>query len=81
MPRLRRMSGSEAIAALRRFGFEMVSQRGSHAKLVRITEAGERQVVTVPTHSELDTGTARALFRQAARFIPADELRPYFYAD
>jgi len=81
MPRLRRMSGREVIAALGRFGFEIASQRGSHAKLVRHTAAGERQVLTVPMHGELDTGTTRALFRQASHFIPSDELRSCFYTD
>jgi len=81
MPRLRRLSGREVIATLRRFGFERVSQRGSHAKLARVGEDGERQVLTVPVHGELDPGTLRAILRQASRFVPSDQLRPFFYTE
>ncbi len=80
MARLRRLSGPEVIAILGRFGFEPVSQRGSHVKLVRVTAEGSRQVLTVPNHRELDTGTCRAILRQAARFVPEDELLPFFRA-
>jgi predicted RNA binding protein YcfA (HicA-like mRNA interferase family) len=50
------MSGAELISVFGRFGFEVVSTRGSHAKLRRfIGEA--KQTITVPIHSDLDTGT------------------------
>ncbi|HMO94716.1 MAG TPA: type II toxin-antitoxin system HicA family toxin [Tepidiformaceae bacterium] len=62
------------------FGFEVVSVRGSHAKLRR-TADGQRQTLHVPLHSELDTGTAQAIFRQAAGYISAADLRPHFYSD
>jgi len=81
MPRLRRLSGPEAIAILARFGFRRASQRGSHVKLVRSGPAGEREVLTVPEHAELDRGTLRAIFRQATRYISAEELHPHFYHD
>lgn len=81
MPKLRRLSGKEVIAILLRFGFATVSQKGSHVKLARTLAAGERQILTVPLHSELDTGTARAILRQAARYIPLTDLAPHFYSD
>jgi len=40
---------------------------------------GHSQTLTVPAHSELDTGTLRAILRQASQFIPLDELRSHFY--
>lgn len=64
-----------------RFGFRIHAQRGSHVKLRRISAGGNRQTLTVPTHGELDAGTLQAIFRQAHRFIPEDELRKEFYAD
>ena len=67
------------LAALSAFGFEVVSTRGSYAKLRRELAEGTRQVLTVPLHRELAPGTLRAVFRQATRFIPADELQPYFF--
>ena len=81
MPRLRRLTSREVLRILRGFGFEVASMRGSHAKLIRMTASGERQVLTVPVHSQLQAGTVRAIYRQASRFIPGDELRASFFAD
>jgi predicted RNA binding protein YcfA (HicA-like mRNA interferase family) len=76
---LKVLSGQEVINILKSFGFSVVSQRGSHVKLRRISSSGEKQTLTVPIHHELDQGTLRAIFRQATRYIPEGELRPYFY--
>jgi len=81
MPRLRRLSSRQVLRILQGFGFEVASMRGSHAKLVRMTASGERQVLTVPVHSQMQTGTVRAIYRQASRFVPGDELRAKFFAD
>jgi hypothetical protein len=48
-------------------------------KLAREVE-GSRQVLTVPLHAELDSGTLRAIFRQASRFIAEQDLRSHFYS-
>ena len=79
MPKLRRLSGDEVIGVFRSFGFRVASQHGSHAKLVREAPSG-RQVLTIPAHRELDSGTLRAIIRQASRFVAADELHPHFYS-
>ena len=79
MPGLRRMSGRELVAVLQMFGFEPISQRGSHIKLRRTAPNGERQTLIVPEHPELDTGTLRAILRQASRYIPMEDLQPHFY--
>lgn len=81
MPRLRGLSGAEVITILGRFGFSVHSLRGSHAKLRRELPGGSTQTLTVPTHSELDTGTCRAILRQASRFIPEESLHAHFYTD
>ncbi len=78
--KLRPLSGREVLAILRRFGFAVTSIRGSHAKLKRITADEEKQTLVVPLHEELDRGTLQAIFRQASRYVPQDELRPHFYA-
>jgi predicted RNA binding protein YcfA (HicA-like mRNA interferase family) len=79
-PRLRRLSSREVLRALGSFGFEVVSTRGRHASLRRDAPRGGSQILTIPVHEELATGTLRAIFRQATRFIPEDELRPFFYS-
>jgi len=81
MPRLRRLSGAEIVTILGRFGFALHAQRGSHAKLRRVLPDGAVQTLTVPVHDELDTGTSRAIYRQASRFITEQDLRPHFYAE
>ena len=81
MPKLRRLSGAEIIAILGRFGFTVHSQRGSHVKLRRVLSGGVVQTLTIPAHPELDTGTCRAILRQAARFVPEEDLHPHFYSD
>jgi predicted RNA binding protein YcfA (HicA-like mRNA interferase family) len=81
MPKLRRLSGTEIVTVLAQFRFSVHSQRGSHVKLRRQLADGTVQTLTVPAHPELDTGTCRAILRQASRFIPEEQLRPYFYSD
>jgi predicted RNA binding protein YcfA (HicA-like mRNA interferase family) len=60
MPKLRRISGREAIRILQRLGFKQVRQRGSHVVLRK----GNRGCV-VPLHDELAPGTLRSVLRQA----------------
>ena len=78
MPKLRVLSGANLLAILQLFGFEVLSQRGSHVKLIRLQD-GRRQILTVPNHKELDKGTLKAIYRQASAFIPEDELTAHFY--
>jgi predicted RNA binding protein YcfA (HicA-like mRNA interferase family) len=80
-PKLRRLSGEEVVAILSKFDFVFHTQRGSHIKLRRTSSAGEKQTLTVAAHKELDIGTLRAIFRQASKYIPEEELRPYFYSE
>ncbi|MEM1557476.1 MAG: type II toxin-antitoxin system HicA family toxin [Thermoproteota archaeon] len=79
MPRLKVLSGKDVVKILSRFGFVTVSQKGSHIKLRRILSDGTKQTLTIPLHEELDKGTLKAIYRQALRFIPEEELKPYFY--
>jgi predicted RNA binding protein YcfA (HicA-like mRNA interferase family) len=79
MAKLKRLSSRQIIKILQEFGFCVVSVRGSHAKLRREAAGCPPQVLTVPLHRELAPGTVQAVYRQALRFIPEDELRPRFY--
>jgi predicted RNA binding protein YcfA (HicA-like mRNA interferase family) len=64
MPRLRRVSGEEAIRALERLGFERVRQRGSHVILKKEMAHGSIGCV-VPLHRQLAIGTLRGILQQA----------------
>ena len=77
--RLRPLTGREVLRALGRFGFEVVSTRGSHAKLRRILADGSKQTLTVPVHRTLATGTLYAIYRQASRYVSERELRRCFF--
>ena len=81
MPRLKRLKAREVLRALRGFGFEVASMRGSHAKLVRIAPFGRKEILVIPVHRDLTVGTLHAIYRQASRFIPAEDLRSEFLAD
>ena len=56
----RDISGAEAVRALRRLGFTLGEQEGSH---IRLTKGGLR--VTVPNHKSLAVGTLKSILRQA----------------
>ena len=76
--RLKDLSARDVLRALKSFGFAVVSIRGSHAKLRRESASG-RQTLLVPLHKQLAPGTLRAIFRQACRYIPEEDLRPWFF--
>ena len=79
-PRLRRLSSRDVLRALGTLGFEVVSTRGSQAKLRRVTPGGAAQILTLPLHRELAPGTLRAIYRQVSRFVSEDDLQPLFFA-
>ncbi len=41
---------------MRKLGYEIIRQKGSHVRLRKITEAGEHHI-TVPKHPEMAKGT------------------------
>lgn len=83
MPRLRRLTGKEVLKILGGFGFEIHSQKRSHIKLQRITEAGEKQRILVAVHGSktIRPGTLKSIYRKASSYIDEDDLRSHFYAD
>ncbi len=62
MTKLPRISGRDCVSALLKLGFREKRQHGSHIVLRRENPFAQ---VVVPDHSELDTGTLRAILRQA----------------
>jgi predicted RNA binding protein YcfA (HicA-like mRNA interferase family) len=70
MPKLRRVSGEEAIRALERVGFRRLRQRGSRVILKKETAQGSVGCV-VPLHRELAIGTLQGILQQAK--VPPEE--------
>lgn len=81
MTHLRRLSSRDVLRALGSFGFQVVSIRGSHAKLRRALAGGQRQTLTIPVHKSLAPGTLHAIFRQTSRYIPEVDLKPWFFTE
>ena len=79
--KLRSLSGDDIVRILARFGFQMVSQRGSHAKLRRIGNCGHKQTLHIPLHRALRRGILHAIYQQALMYIPDAGLRPHFFTD
>lgn len=69
MPKL--YSARQIVKALKRIGFEVVSQKGSHIKLRR-TFGGEIYTAIVPNHKEVALGTLQSILKQAG--ITKEEL-------
>ena len=63
MPKLPAVTAREVLRALRRDGWQITRQTGSHAHLTHATKAGK---VTVPIHSgDVKDGTLRSILKQA----------------
>jgi len=80
-PKYKVLSGSDIIKLFQKFGFEIVSQKGSHVKLKRLIK-GQKQVLVIPNHRELDIGTLKSIYRQASVYISEELLTDHFlYSD
>ena len=72
MPPLPRVTGREAVQALGKLGWVVVTQKGSHAQLKHPHRGGR---VTVPLHAgeTIGPGLLRSVLNQAG--VTVDELR------
>jgi predicted RNA binding protein YcfA (HicA-like mRNA interferase family) len=72
VPRLPSISGERLVKALKRAGFEVLRQKGSHVSLER--KIGDKVFRTVvPQHPTLAKGTLSDILKQSG--LTADELR------
>jgi len=58
MTKLPQVSGKETIRALKKIGFVVVHQRGSHVKLSRAI-GNQKQIVIIPLQKVIKKGTLR----------------------
>jgi len=70
-PKLPVVSGEDLIRVLRKFGYEIVRQKGSHVRL-RNESQPTRLPVTVTLHEEIARGTLRSILGDAS--ITVEEL-------
>lgn len=60
MPKIPRISSRECVAAMRRIGFVLARQKGSHIVLRRGSSG-----CVVPNHKEIRVGTLSGILKQA----------------
>jgi len=80
MPKLKILSGNEILKIFISLGFEIVNQKGSHVKIRRINN-NNKETLLIPNHKQVDTGTTRAIVRQASKYIASEILQKHFYAE
>lgn len=61
----RDVSGEELVRSLRRFGYEITRQTGSHIRVTLKFEGGEHHV-TIPAHKHLKVGTVSGILGDVA---------------
>jgi predicted RNA binding protein YcfA (HicA-like mRNA interferase family) len=72
MPKL--YSAKEVVRALKRAGFNKVSQRGSHIKMRGIWRR-KLQTVIIPNHKQIAFGTFQSILNQASMML--EELKTF----
>ncbi len=61
----RNVSGSDLVKLFRKYGYEVVRQKGSHIRLSRTSGEGTHNL-TVPNHDPVKLGTLNAILSDAA---------------
>ncbi len=74
-PRLPQVSGEALVALLRRLGYQVARQRGSHIQLTKTTASGEHRI-TVPDHKTIAKGTLNDILSKVSLWagIPKEDI-------
>lgn len=67
----RDVSGHELANILRRYGYQVARQSGSHVQL-ETTILGTSHIVTVPAHRSLKVGTLNSILSRVANYLKID---------
>ena len=67
----RELSGEKLARLLRKYGYEVTRQTGSHIRLT--TRVGEEHHLTVPAHASLRVGTLNAILGDLATHLGKDK--------
>jgi len=63
----RNVSGQELIKSLRKLGYEVSRQKGSHIRLTCLNPKGQHHI-SIPNHDPLKIGTLSAILQDIANF-------------
>ena len=67
----RDLSGTKLASLLRRRGYEITRQTGSHLRLTSILKGTEHHT-TIPRHKELRVGTLNSILTDVASYLEVD---------
>lgn len=70
----RDLSGHELAKLLRRYGYELVRQTGSHIRLTS-TLRGTPHHVTIPAHDPIKVGTLAGILSEIAIYVEIDRAK------
>jgi len=59
------LKSAEVVRVLEKHGFVFRSQKGSHAKYIKVLSQGAKKTVIVPMHYEIAKGTLQSILEQA----------------
>jgi len=68
----RDISGAEFASLLRRYGYEVTRQTGSHLRLTSSAKSREHHV-TIPAHRALRVGTLSGILADVASYLSIDK--------
>ena len=67
----RDVPGTELASLLRRHGYEVTRQTGSHLRLTSVAKGSEHHV-TIPRHKHLRVGTLNAILADVASYLDTE---------
>ncbi len=67
----RDLGGDDLAQVLRRYGYEVTRQTGSHLRLTS-TLKGSSHHITIPRHASLKTGTLSGILKDIASYLEID---------
>jgi len=67
----RDLPGEQLASLLRRYGYEITRQTGSHLRLTS-TAKGSEHHITIPRHRQLRVGTLNAILSDLAAYLDMD---------
>lgn len=67
----RDLSGQELAGLLRRYGYEVIRQSGSHIRLTSRSKVTEHHI-TIPLHGSLKVGTLAGILADVAAYVEID---------
>ena len=67
----RDLDGLRLASLLRRYGYEITRQTGSHIRLTSSIR-GQEHHITIPAHKELRVGTLHAILKDVAAYLDKD---------